>query len=156
MQKFWIIKVRATLGPDASDDKEVSILNRVVRCKEDCLLYEADPRHVEKLLREADMGSCKEVITPGVKEVSASSEPAWFERQVKDNDEYLEDAGRACTGPIPKKEVSREEMKNCRSGVARCNYLASDRFEIAFATKELCMGMSNPTEEDVLRLKRTI
>ena len=33
--------------------------------------------------READMGSCKEVITPGVKEVSSSSEPAWFEEQVK-------------------------------------------------------------------------
>ena len=54
MQMFWIINVRATLGPDASEDKEVSILNRVVRWTEDCLLYEADPRHVEKLLREVD------------------------------------------------------------------------------------------------------
>ena len=33
------------------------------------------------------MGSCKEVITPGVKEVSSSSEPAWFERQVKKNED---------------------------------------------------------------------
>ena len=111
---------------------------------------------MEKLLREADMGSCEEVITPGVKEVSSSSEPAWFERQVKEHDEYAEDAGRACTGPTPRKEFSRQEMKNYRSGVARYNYLASDRFEIAFATKELCRGMSNPTEEDVLRLKRMI
>ena len=47
-------------------------------------------------------------------------------------------------------------MRDYRLAVARCNYLASDRFEIAFATKELCRGMSNPTEEEVLRLKRTI
>ena len=76
MRQFWIIKVRAVLGPEASDDKEVSILNRVVCWTKDCLLYEADPRHVEKPLMEADMRSCKEVITLGVKEVSSSSEPA--------------------------------------------------------------------------------
>jgi len=31
LRKVWIIKVRANLGPEPSDDKEVSILNRVVR-----------------------------------------------------------------------------------------------------------------------------
>ncbi len=73
LQKVWLVKVRATLGPEPKDDKEVSILNRVVRRTEECLLYEVDPRHVEKLLREADMESCKEVITPGAKEVSSLS-----------------------------------------------------------------------------------
>ena len=53
--KVWIIKVRATLGPEPGDDKEVSILTRIARCCDDCLLYEADPRHVEKLLREAGL-----------------------------------------------------------------------------------------------------
>ena len=43
MRQFWIIKVRAVLGPEASDGKEVSILNRLVRWTKDCLLYEADP-----------------------------------------------------------------------------------------------------------------
>ena len=47
-------------------------------------------------------------------------------------------------------------MRDYRSAVARCNYLASDRFEIAFATKELCRGISNPTEEDLQRMKRMI
>ena len=52
------------------------------------------------------MGSCKEVITPGVKEVSSSSEPAWFARQVEKEDEDPEEwekdqwAGRALPGPI--------------------------------------------------------
>ena len=33
--------------------------------------------------------------------------------------------------------LDREEMRSYRSAVARCNYLAMDRFEIAFTTKEL-------------------
>ena len=48
LQKVWLVKVRATLGPEPTDDKEVSILNRVVRWCDDCLVYEADPRHVDK------------------------------------------------------------------------------------------------------------
>ena len=61
LRKVWIIKVRATLGPEPGDDKEVSILSRIVRWCDDCLLYEAYPRHVEKLLREARLEGCKSV-----------------------------------------------------------------------------------------------
>ena len=43
LRMVWLIKVRATLGPEPGDDKDVSILNRIVRWCEDCLLYEADP-----------------------------------------------------------------------------------------------------------------
>ena len=60
LRKVWIIKVRATLGPEPGDDKEVSILNRVVRWCDDCLLYEADPRHVEKLLRKQGLRSANQ------------------------------------------------------------------------------------------------
>ena len=38
------------------------------------------------------------------------------------------------------RELTRAEIPDYRSAVARCNYLAADLFEIAFATKELCMG----------------
>ena len=31
LRTFWLMKVRGLLGPDSTDDKEVSILNRVVR-----------------------------------------------------------------------------------------------------------------------------
>ena len=44
--------------------------------------------------------------------------------------------------------LDREEMRRYRSAVARCNYLAVDRFEIAFTTKELCRAMSKPTVGD--------
>ena len=47
-------------------------------------------------------------------------------------------------------------MRDYRSAVARCNYLAADRFEIAFTTKELCRAMANPTEADVKAMNRLI
>jgi len=45
-------------------------------------------------------------------------------------------------------------MKLYRSAVARCNYLAADRYETAFTTKELCRSMSSPSEEDLVAVKR--
>jgi hypothetical protein len=45
-------------------------------------------------------------------------------------------------------------MKLYRSAVARCNYLAADRYETAFTTKELCRSMSSPSHEDLGAVKR--
>ena len=59
LRKFWLIKVRVVLGPDASDDKEVSILNRIV----------------EKLRQEAGMEGCKVLSVPIVKMVGGHSSP---------------------------------------------------------------------------------
>ena len=56
------------LGPGLEDDKEGLILNRVVRWTESGLEYEADPRQVEKLLKETGMyEKTKKAATPGVK-----------------------------------------------------------------------------------------
>ena len=93
LQKVWLVKVRATLGPEPPDDKEESILNRVVRWMEDCLLYEADPRRVEKLLRDAGLEDCKALTTPGVKEPT-SSVKAWFEGEDAPHGETVGDASR--------------------------------------------------------------
>ncbi len=67
LSKHWIVKVRATLGSDASGDKEVSVLNRIIRWESQCALYEADPRHLEKLLKEMEMSDCRPDSSPGVK-----------------------------------------------------------------------------------------
>ena len=144
LKKVWLVKVRAVLGPEASDDKEVSILNRVVRWCDDCLLYEADPRHVEKLLRDAGLEDCKSLSTPGVKSTTAS---------VVLDDGVVPSGDGVQPDPGPRK-LDREEMRVYRSAVARCNYLAADRFEIAFTTKELCRSMSCPTEEDMVAVRR--
>ena len=156
LRKVWIAKTRATLGPEAGDDKEVSILNRVVRWCEDCLLYEADPRHVEKLLKEAGLENCKSVTTPGVKESSDVIGTAWFEESGLTpecaGDELSLVAGETDAPDL--RPLDREEMRCYRSAVARCNYLAQDRFEIAFTTKELCRAMSKPTQGDAKAIAR--
>ena len=44
------------------------MLNRVVRWVNDGLEYEADPRHIERLIESQGLDdSCKTVVTPGLK-----------------------------------------------------------------------------------------
>jgi len=155
LKKVWIIKVRATLGPEKNDDKEVSILNRIVRWTEDCLLYEADPRRVEKLLKEAGLEECKPLGTPGVKESTDLTCTAWFEESGLAQGGVDRLSLVDSTPEAPElRPLDREEMRRYRSAVARCNYLAHDRFEIAFTTKELCRAMSKPTVGDAKALAR--
>ena len=57
------------MGPGEADDKEATVLNRVVRWTKDGLEYEADPRQGEKLLRDLKLEGegVKAAATPGVK-----------------------------------------------------------------------------------------
>ena len=50
MKSWFEIKVRAMLGPDHEDDKEVILLGRRVRWLEDKVEWEADPNHRRKVL----------------------------------------------------------------------------------------------------------
>ena len=79
LRNLWLVKARAMLGPEAGVDKEISILNRVVRWCYRCILYEADPRCVETLLRDSGLENCKSLNTPGVEEPSGVASAAWFE-----------------------------------------------------------------------------
>eukprot|EP00973_Karenia_brevis_P071705 9963982-Karenia_brevis.AAC.1 len=45
MESWFEIKVRAVLGPEEKDDKEVTILGRFVRWTDEGIEYEADPKH---------------------------------------------------------------------------------------------------------------
>ena len=68
MKKHFDIKLKGRLGHDATDEKEMRVLNRIVRVVGEGLLYEPDPRHVELLLRDLGIppGS-KDSATPGRK-----------------------------------------------------------------------------------------
>lgn len=128
LRTCWIIKIRATLGPDASDDKEVSILNRVVRWNTSGIEYEADPRHVEKLLRDMARDNCRELSSLGTKPASEETEKL----------------------DVP---LTGDAVTLYRSVVPRCNDLNVDRPDIPFVSKELCRAMSRPTESDMAALK---
>lgn len=52
------------------------------------------------------------------------------------------------------RELSARESSVFRSFAARANYLALDRCDIQYSTKELCRGMAKPTVGDMKKLKR--
>ena len=124
----YIVKMRGVMGPEPADAKEVDILNRVVRWGASELQYEADPRHVENILRDMGMETCNGGTVPGAKEEGKHDE---------------ED-----------KELNEMDRRRFRSVVARANYLAADRADIRFSVKELCRRMSAPTTSDMARLKK--
>ena len=67
MGGWFDIKVRAILGGDDWDDKEVVILGRVVRWKEDGIEYEADPKHRKIIL--IILGLMRRLVDPCVMEI---------------------------------------------------------------------------------------
>ena len=48
------------------------------------------------------------------------------------------------------------QARKYRELVARANYLAQDRADIQFATKEVCRGMAKPTKGHYRKLKRLV
>jgi len=125
MQKSFLVKIVGRLGDGCKDVKEIRILNRIVRWEADGIYYEADPRHAEILARDVGAEG-PGVRTPGVKEeVGEDSRP-----------------------------LQAEELTLFRSGSARANYLAMDRPDLSFATKELCRRMSAPCARDLAALRR--
>ena len=67
MQAAFEVKLKGKLGPEKGDEKEMRILNRILRITDKGVAYEADPRHVEILVRSLGLEECRLVSTPGVK-----------------------------------------------------------------------------------------
>ena len=109
-------KVRATLGLEITDDKSVVMLGRIIEWKEHGVDVEADPRHVELILKEMGMEECKGSDVVG--------------RTRLDDEEET--------------ELLPQDARRFRSIAARCNFLAADRIDIQFACKEACRRMSAP------------
>ena len=108
---------------------EAKILNRVIRWTDAGLEYEADPRQLEKLLRDFGLDDgVKAVSAPGVKMTAAD---------VADD-----------------KPLSEDKHTAFRAVAARCNYLAADRLDCQYAAKEICRWMSSPTEGSMAALKK--
>ena len=68
LKKSFECKMRGRLGVEAHDTKEIRLLNRIIRITDQGLLYEADPRHAELLMKAMNLEQCRHVATPGVKQ----------------------------------------------------------------------------------------
>jgi hypothetical protein len=129
MEERYAITKRGRLGPAPEDQKELTLLNRVVRWVDNIgIEIEADPRQAERLVAQLGLEGANPVATPGVKPTV----------QELESDEGIHDA----------------RGKVYQGGTARANYIGPDRPETQFAVKECCRQMSAPTELALKSLKR--
>ena len=134
-----MVKHLGSLGPrsDLGDVQEVRCLNRIIRWvygsprggAQDHVEWEADPRHIE-ILCHALFGdkAPKKLSTPG-------------EKMPKNADTTV---------------LNERERQLYRSNTMRMAYLASDRPELPFCSKELARSMQQPTQWDMKQLRRGV
>ena len=120
----------STNGEPLVEGAEGRLLNRVIRCTQKGWEVEPDQRHADLIIQELELEKANAVLTPGEKEPK---------RKEGENEE----------------ELSGEEATRYRGIVARANYLAADRPDLMYATKEVCRGMAKPTKQDWHNLKRS-
>jgi hypothetical protein len=132
MNRRFLVKVIGKLGGDSEDLQELRVLNRVLSWTPGGIKAEADPRHHEILVAQL-AEDAKSLSSPGIKGKAEEGEEEEEEEST---------------------ELSEEEVRGYRSGAARANYLALDRPDISFATKELCRRMSCPRQQDIEALRR--
>ena len=113
------------ISMEPGEEREMKMLNQIVRMTKDGIEYEADPRHGELVVKMLGLEDANGVVTPGENMEERESEP-----------------------------LGTGETTMYRAICARCNYLAMDRVDLAYAAKECCRRMSAPTHRDWDRLKR--
>ena len=64
MQKRFECKLKGRLGFDPGDLKEMRVSNRLLRVTSDALLYEADPRHAEMMIKSFNLEGAKSETCP--------------------------------------------------------------------------------------------
>jgi hypothetical protein len=112
--------VKATLGPEAGDDKRASLLNRLLTWEDTRLLWECDPRQIDLAIAELGLIGSKPRSTPGVK---------------------VSQEERELAVPLPP-----EAVRAYRGAAARIGYISHDRFDLLYAAKECLRGMQCPTD----------
>ena len=120
MRSRYELTVGGRLGPGVGDDKEATVLNRVVRWGQNGIEYEADPRQVERLVVDTGLEGSNGRATPGVRPLA---------------EQLAEEQ------PLPEREHTK-----FRGDAARANYLSPDRPDVTFSAKEVCRCMSAPGE----------
>ena len=60
------------LGPEVGQEREIRVLNRVIRWEAEGLVYEPDQRHVEMIVRGFGVEGAGSVLTPGERRAASS------------------------------------------------------------------------------------
>ena len=141
--KSWFeLKVRAILGPDARDDKEIVILGRLVKWEPGGIRIVPDRKYADSIMKYCGLSAgSKSLGGPGKKEESEE-----IENPEESEDEISEEKDDS-------KELPPKEAKEYRGMAATANYLGADRCDVQYPAKELCRTMSRPTKLSLKKLK---
>ena len=115
------------LGPGAREIKELKFLGRKIRWTDAGVEWEGDDKHARSFLEKVGLTGGKGVDTPGVKHEECN--------EVK----------------VP---MSGEKATEFRGWVALLNFIAQDRVDVAYASKETSKTMSSPMIGDEVAVKR--
>ena len=116
------------IGPTMAA-KELRFLKRTVRSTASGWEYEGDPKHAETLLMKFNMEDARAAPSPGKQEVET---------------EEL---------AVP---LTPSEHAEYRSGAGLLQYMAEDRYDLKYATKELLRDASAPARMSHKKLKRIV
>ena len=119
------------------------MLNRITWNREG-IEWEGDQRHAEILVRELGLiGDSRGATTPAGKKTGQDLGTI----RAVGQDELR-------TGELGQHPLEPSSASRYRGMVARVNYLAQDRSDIANTVKDLSKDMCNPTEMSMIRVKR--
>ena len=110
------------MGPEKHLSQDVKILNRTLRWTQVGIEHEADLKHAGLIVKETETANMKKCKAPGITQGSKALEKE-------------------------KEDMSNEEQTKFRSVAARINFLATDRADLQFASKDLCRTAS-PDKSD--------
>ena len=122
-------KVIGRIGSEPDDDKNLRVLNRMITWTEAGIELEGDQRHAEIVAEMLGLSTAKGVSTPGVKAADEEDQEG-------------------------EEELGPEDARRFRALVARINFLAQDRPELMYATKESCREMAKPRKSSWGKVKR--
>ena len=128
LEKRFEIKFKI-IGSGDGEAKEERILHRVIRATQEGWELEADQRYADIIVEKLNLAEAKGVKT------ACEDDKVW---QEEENAELLKE----------------QDNRAFRELAARANYLAQDKPDIQYATKEICRGICTPTRGDLRRLRR--
>jgi len=133
MKEWYDLKLRAVIGDEDGDDKEVTILNRTLKHVGHGFEYYADERHEVEIRKEFGIGAESKGLESPVEKEDLQ---AGFDEEVDDP------------------ELDGMAGRRYRGVAARGNYLSLDRMDLQFAAKEACRQMAKPRASGQERMKR--
>eukprot|EP00971_Amphidinium_carterae_P351355 6492072-Amphidinium_carterae.1 len=126
-ERFSLVR-KALLGHGTKDDRQATLLNRLIHIEGDTLYLEADPRHLDLIQAGLGLRGAKGCVSPAFK---------------LSREDFVKG--------VP---LSPHDTTLYRAIVARARYLSEDRPDTAFIANACCRGMSNPTTTHVAILKK--